>query len=223
MKTRKTDIPAMNERGIAIVAVLLLSLIALSITATLLYMVTQGTRSSGFFKRYQSARDAGVGGAEITVALIEKRGELDIPFLKAKDGLTDCVDFPNLCDCGDPDVIGDNLPNDCLCSKLCDPTADWIAGCDSSMDNMTSVYDIQCRLDAEGGKKYLVSTKVVDTIIGNSDLSGSGGLEGSGVVNAEGSKYFAPPLSPYLYRIEVDSRDASNEIEKSRWAVLYAF
>jgi Flp pilus assembly pilin Flp len=65
-----------NEKGIALVSVLILSLIALSIIATLVYLVIQGTRFSGFFKRYETAREAGTGGAEITVDLINSRGKL---------------------------------------------------------------------------------------------------------------------------------------------------
>jgi hypothetical protein len=42
-----------NEKGIALVMVLVLSLIALAITSALIYLVIQGTKYSGFFKRYE--------------------------------------------------------------------------------------------------------------------------------------------------------------------------
>lgn len=240
MKTNTQSHHLFNEKGVAIVAVLLLSLIALGITASLLYMVTQGTRSSGFFKRYQSARDAGVGGSELTRALIQNLGKLTIPTLKGKDGIADCVDFASQCDCGLAEVVGDNTPTgtvsgvnyDCLCAKICDPTSAWAGKCSYNPDptanpsalDATVDFDIQCKLPGISGKEYLVSSKIVDTILGNSDMSGGSGLEGSGVVdNTLGSKYFSPPLTPYLYRVEVDSRDKSTAVEKSRWAMLYAY
>ena len=68
-----------NEKGLALVMVLILSLIALTIISTLIFMVTQGTKVSGFYKRYATSLDAGYGGAEIATSLIYNRGELVIP------------------------------------------------------------------------------------------------------------------------------------------------
>ena len=211
-----------NEKGIALVSVLILSLIALSIIATLIYLVIQGTRFSGFFKRYETAREAGTGGAEITVDLINNQGML--PDLLSV--------FPKKCDCGLDDTPADNsVINDdgslstptgayiCLCAKICDATADWPAGCDSSLDATTNP-DLSLSLAGIGGDSYSVNTKIVDTIPGITDMSGED-LGGTGVV-ASGA---APidVVQPYIYRIEVDSQSTTNQIERSRMSVLYGY
>jgi len=218
-----------NEKGIALVSVLILSLIALSIIATLVYLVIQGTRFSGFFKRYETAREAGTGGAEITVGLINSRGKLpDVPGILL-------TSFPKGCDCGDPDIAGDNsMVNDdgslsapagsyiCLCAKLCDATADWPGTCDSTLVANTNP-DLSLRLAGIGADSYDVNTKIVDTIPGYTDMSGED-LGGTGVVTSSSLTLRAPP-QPYIYRVEVDSFkfNATNQIERSRMSVLYGY
>lgn len=214
-----------NERGIALVSVLILSLIALSIISTLLYLVIQGTRFSGFFKRYETAREAGAGGAEITINLINGHGKL--PDLLSV--------FPKGCDCGDPDTAGDNsMVNDdrslstlagsyiCLCAKLCDATADWPETCDSSLD-ATANPDLSLSLAGIGGDSYSVNAKIVDTIPGITPMSLED-LGGTGVVTS-GASTVVEVVQPYIYRVEVDSQsqNATNQFERSRISVLYGF
>src|SRR4030067_1587792 len=64
-----------NEKGIALVMVLVLSAIILIIMAGLIYMLTTGTQLSGMQKRYKTALEAGIGGADITYQVIALRGE----------------------------------------------------------------------------------------------------------------------------------------------------
>ena len=214
-----------NEKGIALVSVLILSLIALSIIATLVYLVIQGTRFSGFFKRYETAREAGTGGAEITVDLINNRGKL--PYIS---GIMSTL-FPNECGCGDPDVAGDNTfgdgtaiptgdPYECLCAKLCDATADWPTACDTTLAATTNP-DLSLSLAGLGGDSYSVNSKIVDTIPGYTDMSGED-LGGTGVVTSSSLTLRAPP-QPYIYRVEVDAQNATNQIERSTMSVLYGF
>jgi Flp pilus assembly pilin Flp len=213
-----------NEKGIALVSVLILSLIALSIIATLVYLVIQGTRFSGFFKRYETVREAGTGGAEITVELINSRGRLPVI---SDLGLTG---FTNVCDCGDPDVAGDNIfsggtaipagdPYECICAKLCDATADWPTACDNTLAAATNP-DLSMSLAGIGGDSYSVNTKIVDTIPGYTDMSGDE-LGGTGVVTSSSLTLRAPP-QPYIYRVEVDAQNATN-LERSTISVLYGY
>jgi hypothetical protein len=144
-----------SEKGLALVTVLVLSLICLSVISTLLYMVIQGTRVSGFYKRYETA-------GEMVV----------LPLLN----------LPDSCDCGNPEDPTDNLYGgavSCLCDKLCDetfiypgPVLNWTncAVNDTALDP-TNNPDIQFDL-AGFNTTYRVSVKIVDTIRGNSDLSG---------------------------------------------------
>ena len=62
-----------NEKGIALVMILILSAIALAIMAGLIYMITAGTQISGMQKRYKTALEAGKGGTDITYQLIAAR------------------------------------------------------------------------------------------------------------------------------------------------------
>jgi len=64
-----------NEKGIALVMVLVLSAIILVIMAGLIYMLTTGTQLSGMQKRYKTALEAGMGGIDITYQIIALRGE----------------------------------------------------------------------------------------------------------------------------------------------------
>ncbi len=211
--------PLKSEKGIALVMVLVLSLIALAIVATLVYLVIQGTKSSGFLKRYESAREAGMGGTELAAALISNRGNLVIPGFPS-DPNCDPINFTDLCNCGVPDVFGDNTPNTCLCRKLCDPTTSWLAaGCDASFD-LTINPDMRFCLPGIGGNQYQVSAKIVDTTLGNSDLSGED-LGGTCVACGGGEIPVSP--APYLYRVEINSQDAARVIERSRLSVLYGY
>lgn len=206
-----------NEKGIALVMVLVLALISLAIVATLVYMVLQGTKSSGFLKRYESAREAGMGGTELVAALISNRGDLNITGLPIDSKST--VSFV-LCDCGLPDVLGDNVPNTCLCRKLCDPTASWVAaGCDDSFDP-TSNYDMYFKLPGLDTNEFEVFAKIVDTTLGNSDLSGED-LGGTCVACGGGEVPVSP--APYLYRIEINTEQTPTRIQRSRLSVLYGY
>jgi len=217
-----------NEKGIALVMVLVLSLIALVITSTLVYLVIQGTKYSGFFKRYETAREAGLGGAEIGAALVRSRGNLDILGL----GLN------KRCDCGDPDAVGDNkvVNSDgtlsvpagvyvCLCAKLCDPTYtgvtyNWGTCTDGTTLDPTAGTDITFTLPGDG-TNYDVAAKIVNTTLGNSDLSGEE-LGGTAVVTSTAGVIPSPPM-PYLYRIEINTQSSGPVLERSRLSVLYAY
>lgn len=219
-----------NEKGLALVMVLVLSLIALTIISTLIFMVTQGTKVSGFYKRYSTSLDAGYGGAEIVTSLVNNRGKLDITGLG--------VSFPTQCVCGfdsDPtdEVYFLPSPDSCICRKLCIPpyqndgTYNWgVAGagaCPADGASMDAVASPDMQFNLSGtGTDYQVSAKIVDTTLGVSDLSGEQLSCGTGTgYPCEG---FHGEPTPYLYRIEVDTRsNASNLKEKSRLSILYAF
>jgi hypothetical protein len=64
-----------NEKGIALVMVLVMSAIALAVMAGLIYMVITGTQISGTQKKYETAKEAGLGGTDITYEFIALRGD----------------------------------------------------------------------------------------------------------------------------------------------------
>ncbi len=221
-----------NEKGIALVMVLILALISLAIIAALVYLVIQGTKFSGSFKRYETAREAGIGGTELMAALIGNRGELEAMGITGIDS-----NFLKRCSCGEPDVVGDSTFSDgtalagdyiCLCTKICDPaytgaTYNWGVCTNGTSLNPNDNPDMQLTLlsnplDASS-PSYNVSLKIIDTTPGNTDQSGLL-LGGSGVTESDPS---ATPKRPFLYRIEVNSQNSAFVLERSRLSVLYAY
>ena len=214
----------MSERGLALVTILVLSLITLAVISTLVSMVIQGTRTSGYYKRYETAREAAVGGAELAGDLILERGLLSVPLLSMWSSSTGSGGFLS-CDCGDPDDPNDNRDSlgvrTCLCDKLCDSTVDWPDACSNTLAP-TDTPDLE--FDMAGiNTTYRVSVKIVDTIRGNSDVGVSvGQLGGTGVVSSFSSVIPAPPM-PYLLRVEINSEDTINQLERARLSALYAY
>jgi len=219
-----------NEKGIALVMVLVLALIGLAMVSSLLFMLTQGTIFSGAQKFYRTAEEAGYGGVELTTSYLASRGVLDIPALP---GLV----FTSGCNCNDPYVYNDNI--DLMtgaasnrCDKLCNPTANWPAAVDEhaaagvqvSLDPTVN-WDMRYTLPGLQPVSYSVFAKVVDTVQGNSDVGGlvmSGELGGAGVV-ASNSGLVSPPHNPYLYRLEVQAQATNDPREFSRMSVLYVY
>jgi hypothetical protein len=222
--------PVQNEKGIALVLVLLLSLIGLAMVSALMFMLSQSTIFSGAQKFYRTSEEAGFGGVELTTQYLASRGTLDIPALP---GLA----FTSGCSCNDPYVYNDNI--DLMtgaasnrCDKLCNPTTSWPAGVDEhaaagiqvSLDPTVNA-DMQYTLPGLQPVTYDVFAKVVDTVQGNSDVGGlviSGELGGAGVV-ASNSGLVSPPHNPYLYRLEVQAQATNNPREFARMSVLYVY
>jgi hypothetical protein len=194
-----------NEKGIALVMVLILAAIALAIISGLVYMITAGTQISGVQKHYKTAFDAGMGGVDVTFRLIAERG--------------------------DPHILGisfiQTATDNCLANKLNWTTsaANW-SSC-AAYAEATSVtidptdpnsYDFQFELGAT--PPYTVYSKIVNTVEGNS--GGDEGLIGKGVV-AAGSGEITVMSIPYLYTLEVDAQNANNPAERAKFSVLYQY
>ena len=216
-----------NEKGIALVMVLILSLISLALVSALLYMMTQGTTMSGGQKFYRTAEEASYGGVEMAMGYISGRGLLNIPALPG-------LGFTASCNCGDPYIYTDNIDNmtgvrSDRCDKICNPTANWQNGAPATNNQKaldpTVGFDMRFTLVGGNPTTFEVFAKIVDTVQGNSDLGGlvtSGELGGAGVV-ASNTGLISPPHNPYLYRMEVQGQATANPRERARLSVLYAF
>ncbi len=214
-----------NEKGIALVMILVMSAIALAIMAGLIYMITAGTQISGMQKRYETAREAAKGGADVTYQLIDAKGDPGIPGI----GLN--IITPNTCITHPTAILPDGRPCTIIGSytgiatKLNLPTFCW-SGCDSSMsinppplsspDNTT--YDMRFDLEASPYPTYRVYGKIVDTIEGNSGVDE--GLGGKGVVS---SGEITVVSKPYLYTIELDAENRDNPSERAKYSILYQY
>jgi len=201
--------PIKNENGIALVMILILSIICLAIIATLIYFVTQGTKISGMEKRYKTAIEASIGGANITYQLIGSRGDTSNPVHPANLGLTNLVITSAAC----------------VTAKLNTATSatNWADCSDynkaSSLTIDTSdpdTYDMSFVLGTNN-----VYAKIVDTVAGNS--SGDLGLAKRWVVNPKNKGEIQVPHIPYLYTIEIQSENTAQPAERAKLSLLYAY
>lgn len=205
-----------NEKGIALVTALLLTLISLAIILAVVYLTTQGTKISALEKRYQTALDASNGGTEVITKDI-------IPAMIG--GTTAISTFITSLPSAYQGMIAKNpaLTDACFTKKLTDYTANWGLGCSSTTNDVDTTYDLSLTLSGIAPQPgFKVYTKIVDTVKGNTDTSGLV-LEGTGVVES-GSGIITPQHYPYIYRIEVQGqRDISNPDERAKLSVLYAY
>jgi len=194
-----------DQKGIALVMVLVLSAVLLAVMAALVYMLTAATQVSGIQKRYKTALEAGKGGAQFAFAIIGARGNPNIP------GITYAINAMN---------VGGT---DCLAAKLNNPTSAWAPACSSSMSidrSDPTSYDMFVDLGLSPGPVYRNYMKIVDTVNGNS--SGEIGLLKNGVA-ASNSGEVAVMSMPYLYTIEIDSVNRDNPQERGRYSILYEY
>ncbi|MBI5100249.1 MAG: hypothetical protein HZB33_00205 [Nitrospirae bacterium] len=194
-----------NEKGIALVMVLVLSMIALAIVSALLYMLTQGTRVSGYHKVFKSADEAGIGGVSAVREMIKNRGTLTWTSV---------------------------MQNACLTQKLSTtggssvPSTWPSCGADQLSEDPTVSPDMTVDLPGPPGTSFKTYIKIIDTIQGNTDPGGlvlSDDLRTEGVVTATADISFTPPPIPYLHRIEVQTQNTANPRERSRYSVLYGY
>jgi Flp pilus assembly pilin Flp len=199
-----------NENGIAMVTALMLTMISLTIIMALLYMITAGAQLSGAQKRYKTSLDAAHGGVDVAIKDI-------VPTMM--QNLSD----PNLVATVEGSFGAVNLDvtatQACLQAKLTTPTSQWPSGC-SQQSNPKQSPDMSLLLPSTIGDRFRVYTKIVDTVKGNSDVSGLQ-LEGAGV--AESSPVLTPQHFPYLYRVEVQGERETNAREQSNVSALYAY
>jgi hypothetical protein len=202
-----------NERGVALVTSLLLTLISLAIILSLLYLITQGIQVSGSSKRYKSALEASYASVDVLAKEI-------IPQLLNGSSPTQLETSFS--------VIGldfGSYPN-CLNQKMNNATNAWtsgVCGPNPNAINPKSNYDSKFTLKGlplQGN--YTVYTQIIATVKGNSDMSGNELLEsGSGVTGS--SAGISPMHVPSMYTIEVQGEKEINPSENARLSVLYAY
>lgn len=201
----------LNEKGIALAMVLILSAIVLAIMAGLIYMITSTTRVSGMQKNYKTALEAGVGGSEAMLQLIAARGD---PFDAATAGYLKYVR---------------TTPDACLNAKLNKSTdeTNWAACTDYAKASGLAIdpadgatYDFRIDLGGSPYPVYRGYAKIVDTVEGNS--GSDEGLLKSGVVNADSGEVTVKNV-PYLYTIEVHAERENNPSERAKLSILYQY
>jgi len=204
-----------NDKGIALVTSLMLTLLTLTISMVMLYMVLQSTQMSGAHKRYVNALDAATGGVDIVTMdalpyllsfAVDSNGTALIDRLNASMNLTAS--------------LGPGVTDACLQEKLTSKV--WTScGTASSNINPKDAPDITFTLQSQLSNApagFKVYTKIVSTTPGSTDMSGRN-LEGQSTTGAPPGDVGAP----YLYRIEVSSEKVTNPSERANLSVLYAY
>ncbi|RJR14550.1 MAG: hypothetical protein C4581_13770 [Nitrospiraceae bacterium] len=192
-----------NEKGIALVMVLILSLISLVTMSGLMYMVTSGTQVSGVEKRYSTALEAGRSGRDIASLVFSARGN---PYNAGEAAL---IDFSI------------TASATCLEDKLNKATSDWDPSCQSSLTidpGSAGTYDMTFQLGND--PTFAVYSKIVDTVEGNSGADE--GLIKTGVVSSYPGEVTVMKVS-YLYTMEIDAENINNPTERAKLSVLYQY
>lgn len=199
-----------NQKGIALITSLMLTLISLTIIMGLYYLLEQSTKISGAQKRYKTALEASYGGAEVVLK--------DVIPLVFQGYSTNKIHDQFTAEGLDMQFASGTA---CLKEKLNQPTSEWSSSCSSTV-KAKSMSDMSFNLQATGASTvpYTVFTKIIDTLKGNSDTSGLQ-LEGSGV--AESSPVITPQHFPFVYRVEVQAERQVNALEQANLSVLYAY
>ncbi len=216
-----------NNKGMALVTALMLTLISLTIVMYLLYMVTAGVKQSGAGKRYKTALEASYGGVDImTKELVPAM--FSILSNPANSGTLDTLFKANF-----PMLNGlQTSGNVCLQEKLTKPPEQWSVSCSKTMDPKAG-FDVSINLNSSVSDPYIVYSKIVDSACSDkrpypdgkctgSDLSGIDYLDAGTSVSGSSSGVTTKPM-PAIYRIEVRAERASNPQEKSNLSLLYAY
>lgn len=197
-----------SQRGIALVTTLMLTLISMAIVMAMFYLIGQGVQISASQKRYRTALEASYGGAEVVLKDVVPLIFQGYSSAKIHTQFADVdMQFPS--------------GNTCLKQKLNFPTSQWSSSCSQTLQ-AKAASDISFTLPATGAgtAPFTVFTKIVDTILGNSDTSGLQ-LEGAGV--AEASSVITPQHFPFVYRLEVQAERSTKAAEQANLSVLYAY
>jgi hypothetical protein len=201
-----------NQDGAAMVLALMLTMLALVISLALLYSVTSGTKISASQKRYRSALAAAHGGLEVLTREIIPR----LFKVESKDSLESSFSDISL-----------RLPQyDCLQQKLNSPIAQWSA-CTPEQVSPDPSQSPDATFRLSGGqpqdKGFDISTKIIDSVPGNSDKSGNDLLD-PGISVAGSDEVVHPQHVPGMYNIAVQGvREGGASREKARLSVLYAY
>lgn len=213
-----------NQKGIALITALMLTLISLTIVMYLMYMITAGVKMSGANKRYKTALEASYGSTDIVLKDV-------LPILFKNMTSSGWSPKNNLGASGFASFLNvDSSSDECLKEKLMLPSSKWSAACNRSSVAKTA-FDIKLNLNSTSDP-FTVYTKIVDTMCSDpkpypegkctgSDLSGISLDCGAGTAGGCGG--VTVQHLPATYRIEVQGERSTNPLEKSKLSVLYAY
>lgn len=197
-----------NENGIALLTALMFTLIALGIIMALLQMVLMGTKMSASQKVYRNSLEASYGGVDLVAKEIVPK--LFGHYTTGRDSLMSTFGGSSKISL----VLGPSLRD-----KLEKDRSSWPSSA-NTIPNAKISPDMTFKLSGTNGN-FMVYNKIVDTVTGNSDISGRDLDPGIGVAGSGSG--IAPKHSPHLITIEVQGERETNPKEKAMLSVLYAY
>lgn len=207
-----------NNRGVALILVLMIATIALAVTATLLYIISVNSRITGVEKRYETALDAAEGIDGFINDILSSRMDISGGYFTTQAAFGD-VRFNS------------SVTSSCWTAKMLNSTARWdpCSAIDKDITVSPTSYDFHYSVG--GAPQFEVYAKIVNTVEGNTapDL----GLRKAGVVNANPGEV-PVQARPYMYMIEGVainnsmvstgmSAAALNSAERARISLLYQY
>jgi len=212
-----------NEKGIALVTSLLLTLISLAVVMTLMYFVTANIMVTAATKRYKNVVEAAYGGVSLSVNEF-------IPSLNSaifgnySAGVSELLQ--NYAASGKIDLVLPSLT--CLQAKLDNSTQNWPSSCSRTLDprdNPDMTFVLKSSLTGlKANPGFKVYTKIVSTPIkGNTDKADKPNLRrGENVIESAEVEGTGVTI-PTTYRLEVRAERETNPQEKANISVLYAY
>lgn len=206
-----------TDAGVALVLALVVVSVAAGIFAAIMYYAMTGSEVSGLQRKYQSSKEASLGAIDILTKDILPRVISGTDLSTAVSGMV-VADVLSA-------IQADSGKDACFSAKLSGVTSTWPvdAACDSGPDaraNSDIVFNLKGWSDST--KPLVVSMKVVDTVTGNSDRTGTVLETASGVVD-DASSIIKIQHFPFLYTIVTDARPQNSTSERANIEVLYAY
>jgi hypothetical protein len=199
------------KKGAALITVIALVVVTSLVVATVYYFIRRGIEVTGLQKKYQTAREASLGGLDVFTKEV-------LPMAIGNTNLSDVVASFNTITSAQ---VQQGATNTCFSDKLLKTTANWDGSCSKTLDPKSSP-DIRFTLSGTApARPFDVYTKIIDTVAGNSNTSGIL-LEGQGTAESQSGLITAQHF-PYTYRMEVQSERQNDATEKANFSVLYAY
>lgn len=200
-----------SQNGAALVTALMLTALSLVIAVALLTMVTTGIQVSASQKRYRSSLSAARGAVDLfTQELMPRLFQAETTVGNLEREFSGIELHVNL----DP----------CLRQKLTLSPGSW-STCSAAQasSDPAAAPDVSFRLaGSPAARGFTVTTKIVDTVPGNTDLSGYDLLDAAGAVAAQ-DEVVRPQHVPAMYHLAVQGSRDGQDRERARLSVLYAY
>ena len=201
----------LRKKGAALITVVALIVVTSAIVATVYYFIRKGVEVSGLQKKYQTAREASLGGLDVFTKEI-------LPMAISGTTLANVVASFNTITSAQ---VQQGASDACFSNKLLLTTASWAVGCSNTLEAKASP-DIRFTVSGiSPARPFDVYTKIIDTVAGNSSTSGIT-LEGQGTAESQSGLITAQHF-PYMYRMEVQSERQNDATEKANFSLLYAY